>query len=383
MCPIHMAAMVNNGNEERGEGGNDRAADDRHSSRRTFLKATGGAAVGAAVAGCLSLGGGDSGDSGGGDSSGDGGQTAGTDSGGGGSANGSDGGPSTDTTGGDGAGGNDTDGTEAGDGTDTESANGSSGGGGGSADIEGPITIGALAPDPENDPIGGSIVNGARLAVQQLNENGGIGGAEVELAVGNTEADPSTGQQRYRELVLNEEADVTTGIFTSEVLLNIIDDIAQQEKLHLTAGAATAEVSERIAADYDQFKCHFRAGPLNDIDLGRNLLDFGEANFETMGWGSTYSMVEDYTWTEPISELFQNRLGETGVEVAGTQRYASGTTNSSRCRAFAADCANGHGRSASGSGSAIAPSYRRASSPTPGSSGSNSPGRSRPIPTSS
>lgn len=204
-----------------------------------------------------------------------------------------------------------------------DGGNNSSGGG----DVGDTITIGALAPNPENDPIGGSIINAAELAVQELNDNGGIAGAEVELATANTEADPSTGQQEYRELTLNEGADVTTGIFTSEVLLNIMDDIAQQGKIHLTSGAATTEASRMIAEDYDQYKYHFRAGPLNDFDLGRNLLDFGRANFGNMGWNSTYALVEDYSWTEPISELFNQRLGEVGVQVAGNQRYASGTTN--------------------------------------------------------
>lgn len=50
---------------------------------------------------------------------------------------------------------------------------------------------------------------------------------------------------------------------------------------------------------------------------------------------------------------------------------------------FRGGCANRPGRSVSGSGSAIAPNYRRASSHTPGSSGSNSLGRSRLTPTSS
>jgi branched-chain amino acid transport system substrate-binding protein len=283
--------MATDGNKQRANStdGNDsssRTNDGRNTgaNRRTFLRATGGAALATTVAGCLSLGGGGGG--------------GGNGSGGGGGGNGSGGG-----------------------------GGGNSSGGGGSANIEGPLTIGALAPNPQNDPIGGSIVNGARLAVQQLNDNGGVGGAEVKLEVGNTEGDPSTGQQRYRELVLNKDADVTTGIFTSEVLLNIVDDMAQQEKIHLTAGAATAEISKMIAEDYDKYKYHFRAGPLNDFDLGRNLLDFGKANFETMGWDSTFSMVEDYKWTEPISKLFEKRLGGVGVDVAGSQRYASGTTN--------------------------------------------------------
>src|SRR5699024_905087 len=184
-------------------------------NRRTFLRATGGAALAATVAGCLSLGGG--GGSGG--------------NGSGGSGSGGSGGNNSSSSGG------------SGNGSSGSSETNSSGGGGGSASIEGPITIGVLAPNPENDPIGGSIVNGARLAVQQLNNDGGIGGANVKLEVGNTKGDPSTGQQRYRELVLNKNADVTTGIFTSEVLLNIVDDMAKQEKLHITAGAATTDVS--------------------------------------------------------------------------------------------------------------------------------------------
>jgi branched-chain amino acid transport system substrate-binding protein len=250
-------------------------------NRRTFLRATGGAALATTVAGCLSLGGG----------------------GGSGSGNGS---------GGNGSGGG---------------GGGNNSGGGGSANIEGPITIGALAPNPQNDPIGASIINAAKLAVQQLNNNGGIGGANVKLVTGNTEGSPSTGQQRYRDLVLNQNADVTTGVFTSEVLLNLMDDIAQQQKLHLTSGAATTEVSRMIAKNYDKYKYHFRAGPLNDYDLGRNLIDFGKANFQSMGWDSVYGMVEDYAWTEPISKLFRNRLGNTGAKVVGNQRYASGTTN--------------------------------------------------------
>lgn len=269
-------------------------------ARRRFLRVTGGAALASTVTGCLSLGGGSGGSNGSGETSGGGGGSSGNGSG-------SNGGG----TSGSGGGGN------------------SSGTSGGSASnsIDGPITIGVLAPDPENDPIGGSIANAAELAVEELNSNGGIGGAQVNVAVGNTESDPSTGQQRYRELVLNKNADVTTGVFTSEVLLEIMDDIAQQQVVHLTSGAASTEASRMVAEDYDQYKYHFRAGPINDVDLGQNLVDFGKANFENMGWDSTYAMVEDYAWTEPISELFNQKLGSTGVDVAGNQRYASGTSN--------------------------------------------------------
>lgn len=209
-----------------------------------------------------------------------------------------------------------------------EGGDGEDGGDGGDGgDIDGPIKIGVLAPEPEDNPIGMSIANGAELAVEQLNEDGGIGGADVEIVVEDTGEDPAEGQRRYQDLVVEEEVDVTAGVFTSEVLLNIMGDISQHQVPHLTTGAATTEASRMVNEEYDSYKYHFRVGPVNDRHLGQNLVDFAEANFENMGWESVAVLVEDFTWTGPISEVLDESLGETGVEVATSNRYAGGTEN--------------------------------------------------------
>ncbi len=49
-----------------------------------------------------------------------------------------------------------------------------------------PVTIGVLAPNPESDATGRSIVRGAQLAVDQLKDDDGILGREVEMVVGDT-----------------------------------------------------------------------------------------------------------------------------------------------------------------------------------------------------
>ncbi|WP_247008865.1 ABC transporter substrate-binding protein [Halorientalis litorea] len=202
------------------------------------------------------------------------------------------------------------------------------GGGDGGSDgggIGDTVKIGVLAPNPSDNPIGASIANGARLAAQHINDDGGIGDAEVEVVVENTEESPQTGRNRYQTLALEEQVDATTGVFTSEVLLAIMDDIANQQIPHMTAGAATPEASALVNESYDQYKYHFRTGPINAHHLGENLVDFMDAKNDDIGWESVAVLVEDYAWTEPVSDVLNEQLGDTGIDIAMSRRYASGT----------------------------------------------------------
>jgi branched-chain amino acid transport system substrate-binding protein len=198
--------------------------------------------------------------------------------------------------------------------------------GAGDQQLDEPIQIGVLAPEPANNPIGASIANSAKLAAQQLNDDGVLG-ANVEVTVKDTKEDPATGQSKYQELTVGQQVDVTTGVFTSEVMLNLMSSIAQQQTLHLSTGAASPETTRRVAEDYERFKYYFRTGPVNSHFLGQNMVDFAKANFESMGWDSVAILAEDYTWTEPISEALNGALGEAGIDVPVNKRYASGTEN--------------------------------------------------------
>jgi branched-chain amino acid transport system substrate-binding protein len=205
----------------------------------------------------------------------------------------------------------------------------SGGGGGDGADIplsdRDEIRVGVLAPVPSENPIGASIANGVKLAAQEINNNGGIDGTDVSVTVKDTKEQPQTGRNRYGELVREENVDLTTGVFTSEVLLAIMDDIAGSQTPHMTTGAATPDASARVNNSYEDYKYHFRTGPINAHHLGENLVDFMEASQSDLGWESVAVLVEDYKWTEPVSEVLNNKLSDTGVEVVLNRRYPSGT----------------------------------------------------------
>ena len=193
--------------------------------------------------------------------------------------------------------------------------------------LQGSIKIGVLAPEPGHNPIGASIANSAKLAAKQLNDSGGVLGANVDVTVKDTKEDPATGKRKYQELTVGQQVDLTTGVFTSEVQLNLMSSIAQQRTLHMNTGAATPEATRKVAQNYDRFKYYFRTGPVNSHFLGQNMVDFAKANFESMGWNSVAILAEDYTWTEPISKALNGSLSDAGIDVPVNKRYAGGTEN--------------------------------------------------------
>jgi branched-chain amino acid transport system substrate-binding protein len=201
------------------------------------------------------------------------------------------------------------------------------GGGGGSGKIGDTIKIGVLAPAPSDNPIGASIANSAKLAAKKLNEKNGIAGANVKTIVKDTKENPSVGQSKFRELTIGENVDLVTGVFTSEVLLNIMDDIAKQQTLTMSSGAATPQATMKVDENYEKYKYYFRTGPFNAHYLGANMIDFGVAAFENMGWNKIAVLVEDYKWTSPITEVFKKQAGKLPADIVQSIRYASGTKN--------------------------------------------------------
>lgn len=191
--------------------------------------------------------------------------------------------------------------------------------------VDGPITVGAMGP--ADAPFGASILNAAELAATEITENGGIGGADVEVIRKDTKDDPSVARSAYQELTTGEDVDFTVGIFGSEQLLAILPNIADRETIHLSTGAATPEASRRVNGDYDRFKYYFRAGPVNSHFLGVSLIEFGSQMFGSMGWSSVGMLIEDYKWTEPIRAVIEEQLGDIGVDVPVQTVVPEGTND--------------------------------------------------------
>jgi branched-chain amino acid transport system substrate-binding protein len=189
------------------------------------------------------------------------------------------------------------------------------------------LRIGVLAPEPESDPVGSSIAVGAQVAAAELEDNGGVLGADsVSVSVGNTESSASASRDAYNELILDNNVHFTLGNFSSEAALAIQDNIANERTIHMITGAGSPELTSAIADDYDRYKYIFRMGPFNSYYLGQSLVDFAAEFYQDqLGWDRTAILYEDAEWTPQVVEVVDSKLDNFGFTVTDTVSYSLST----------------------------------------------------------
>ena len=83
-----------------------------------------------------------------------------------------------------------------------------------------PILVAVTAPlSGTNARYGESIVNGATMAMDAVNANGGINGRQVEIVARDDRSDPNEGVSIANEIVANQNILAVLGNFNSSVTL--------------------------------------------------------------------------------------------------------------------------------------------------------------------
>ena len=187
-------------------------------------------------------------------------------------------------------------------------------GGGGGGGIPDTIRVGVIGP--KDAPAGQSILDAAKLRAKQFNNNGGIGGADVEVITKDNKADPNTTVSVYKELIDGENVQ----------LVALLGQIASSQTPFLGTGGATEKATSRIADNYEKNKYFFRVGPNNTVFLGEAVLELGENKFDEFGWDRVALLAEDFEWASTyVSELEDNLESRAGVELVQTEVVAEGT----------------------------------------------------------
>jgi branched-chain amino acid transport system substrate-binding protein len=198
------------------------------------------------------------------------------------------------------------------------------GGDGGGSD-SGEIVFGQLAPSPGDFPAGTAFKQFGELFVEQLNNNGGLLDRDVSLVTKDTEIDPSTARERYRELLLEEEADVTFGIFQTEAGVVIQDELSEFETLHLSGGASGSDIPSKISNQYDTYKYWFRTN-WNGRQQGGAIARFAQSFFDQLGYDRIAVVREDVGGFDPIVNSAVDGLPD-GLDIAFQESYSSDTTD--------------------------------------------------------
>lgn len=188
------------------------------------------------------------------------------------------------------------------------------------------VKIGLLAYDPGSAPQGTAQQQAAELAVADLNDDGGILGEDVELLVADTQGSSSTASDRYLEFVVEENVDVTAGVFNTEVMTGLMSDIADHQVIHLSGGHTSPTIAEMLADDYERYKYQFR--PYGNAtrwiasiaDLASHMQDEGV-------WERIALLNEEFEWTQSFTNVLPDLLEDAGLEVVFNERYPADTEN--------------------------------------------------------
>lgn len=198
------------------------------------------------------------------------------------------------------------------------------GGDGNGDDSPDEITIGLLSPLPGEFPAGTAMEQTSEVLVNNLNDDGGLLGADVNLITRDTELDPSTTRDRYRELVLEEEVDVTAGTYAAEAATPVFDEISEFETLHLTGGGAQMNIPEEIRNNYEEKKYWFST--INGYMLGLPVAGFMEERFQDLGLTDIAIVAEDIEGFDPTLEALRENIPDF-INVLYDTRFASDTTD--------------------------------------------------------
>lgn len=197
----------------------------------------------------------------------------------------------------------------------TAACGGGGGGGGGGAE-EGPIKVGLIAALTGNyRPLGTNDEKGVRVAVEQINKNGGINGRKIQLIVKNDQTQPEQSVIAFNELMGEDVVAVIGSAFSNSALAVI--PLAERNKIPYISASASDQQVEPIR------KYAFMTPPLASQIAERHLQEFQadgttkiavahdtESSFAVTGYKKMKEMASKYGVEFVADETFETATSD-------------------------------------------------------------------------
>jgi len=183
----------------------------------------------------------------------------------------------------------------------------------------GPIKIGALYNlQGAQASLDTASANGARLAVKELNQNGGIGGRQIELILYDGKTDPGTITQAARQLVEKDMVTAIIGFSDSDMVLAAAPIAAAAKTVFITSGATSPKLPEQVK-DYLFLAC-----------FGDNVQAAAGAEYayKELGLKNCALLVDErMEYTQLLAKYFKERFGEMGGKIVLEDTYKGGAND--------------------------------------------------------
>lgn len=180
------------------------------------------------------------------------------------------------------------------------------------------IVIGGLAPLTGSvSQYGISTSNGAKLAIKEINEAGGILGKQVDFVLYDEKGDAVEAVTQYDRLVQKDNIVALIGDITTKPTIAVAQKAAQDNIPMITptgTGASITEIGNNI----------FRAC-FTDPFQGELMANYATDKLGAKTAAVLYDTGDDYS--TGIAEAFKQEAGTLGLEVVAYEGYTTGSTD--------------------------------------------------------
>lgn len=186
-----------------------------------------------------------------------------------------------------------------------------------------PIKIGLVAAITGGSALSGeSITRGLAIAIDEINQNGGIlGGRPLELVTRDDESTPARGVAAARELIEQEQVATIFGGIDSPVSLAMIPVIHELQVPYMGVWAAATPITQNDQNPNFAFRVS-----ANDNIVDRFLMKHVS---ETYGKPKVGLMLVNNPWGESNEAGFKQWAPEYEVEIAGIEKFNDTDTDMS------------------------------------------------------
>lgn len=167
-----------------------------------------------------------------------------------------------------------------------------------------PIKIGVLGTMTGiNSDLSVSGRRGIEIAIDDINNDGGIGGKKIELVIKDDLNNGTTAQSKYEEFI-NENISVVIGPFTSGMIINSIDYI-RKSKILILGSTISADSLSNTDDNFIRFIASTKeqAEVLNKVALHNNNKKFAVV-YDLDNQGFNQDLISNF------KELLENNKGE-------------------------------------------------------------------------
>lgn len=164
--------------------------------------------------------------------------------------------------------------------------------------------------------VGRDTIDGAQMAVDEINAKGGVNGRKLELVKADEGESPKEGVAAVNKLTGDNAVNVLIGGYDSGVTLAELPHISRAKTIFIGTGSASPAITQKVKDDYDNYKYIFRVSPTSSAKQAASLLDFISGKLKgELGYRRISIIGENAKWVQDMVPYLKKGATEAGLDV--------------------------------------------------------------------